>query len=264
VRVAIVGMGRWGTQIYRALKPLCYVWPCPTRAETDAMMADSSVDAVVIATPIGTHFALAERALLAGKHVFVEKPMCVFTSAAERLVYLAAVQSRTLFVGHIFAYHPSFATLAETARANEIESIHCTWRKFGTYSDDITQNLVSHDIALALILCGAEPTDFEVLTRIGVVSDVDIIRLRMYLGKTQCLIDIDRNSPLKTHKTLSVKLKGCAPYETDLLRWVPPEEPLTREMLAFLDACSGGPPPITDGLHGLKVVRAVQTINEMT
>ena len=264
MRVGLIGLGRWGTQILRTLTPLCDVVACPTHLETDAMLSDSSVNAVVIATPVGSHFQIAERSLLAGKHVFIEKPMCVLASAAERLVSLAESRVRTLFVGHIYIYHPTFERLLDLVGGDEIETIRFTWRKFGTFESDIIPNLVSHDIALALALCHTEPTDFKLVSCKGTVSAVDAIEVAMRFGNTRCVIDIDRFAwGMEPRKSVSVALKKAPNTELTDFVFDRTDEPLRREMQAFLAACEGWKiPVITDGRHGLKVVRAVQTLSE--
>ncbi len=89
----------------------------PSQAVTDSyeeVLADDAVDAVVIATPISTHFALAKAALEAGKHVFVEKPMTGSTADAEELVQLAQRTGLTLMVGHTFVFSPPVRKLKRT------------------------------------------------------------------------------------------------------------------------------------------------------
>ena len=125
IKVGLVGIGYWGPNLARVLSqyPGCDLTAaCDLRPESLAWMRRqypsvkgyldwdeflaSDVDAVVIATPISTHYGLARRALLAGKHVFVEKPLAHTAQLAHQLVALAAAQKRILFTGHTFIYSP--------------------------------------------------------------------------------------------------------------------------------------------------------------
>lgn len=277
LRVGLLGStGRWGSQILRVLKPLCHVIPCPTRLQTDSMLADKSIDAVVIATPIETHAALAETALLAGKHVFVEKPMTTTVESAERLMYLAEAKGKTLFVGHIFIYHPVFERLQQIVSEDEIEHIRFVWRKFGTFDSDLIWNLASHEVSLAVALCREGPVRSAVLYKSGLVTETDALIAEMFVNDTKCLIDLDRCSP-EDQKVVTVKLlhsgenwiwNGQSLLElsqsgTERLVFESAEEPLAREMDAFLTACSSGPPSVNDGRHELKVVQILSAIRSM-
>ena len=79
----------------------------------DDLLADDGLDAIVIATPVITHAELAEAALQAGKHVFVEKPLAVSAETAESLVSLAEERGLVLFPGHLLLYHPGVIKLKE-------------------------------------------------------------------------------------------------------------------------------------------------------
>ena len=124
--VALVGYGYWGPNLLRnyvelqgawvqwvcdsdpeALKRVAARYPSvPCTSDYQEVLADAKVDAVIIATPISTHFSLAKQALLAGKHVFVEKPMTGSTVEAVELAALAKERGLTLMVGHTFVFSP--------------------------------------------------------------------------------------------------------------------------------------------------------------
>src|SRR3954468_21924932 len=126
VNIAVVGLGYWGPNLTRALFEVDNVhvpYVCdldeqrldrlatrypsvtPTR-ELDEVLDDPSVDAVVVATPVFTHFDLASRCLEADKHVLVEKPLAPSTSKANALMDLADERDLTLMCGHTFVYSP--------------------------------------------------------------------------------------------------------------------------------------------------------------
>src|SRR5918992_5670896 len=121
VRIGLVGLGHWGPNLARnfaALPQAELAWLCDsnggrlddtaakhpgvrTTTELDDLLADEELDAVAISTPVVTHAELARRALLAGKHVFVEKPMAVTAGDAEELVALAEERGLVLLPGHL-------------------------------------------------------------------------------------------------------------------------------------------------------------------
>ena len=123
LRLAQVGLGQWGKNLARNFDQLAeLVWLCDIdderRAEAaqayrsaqatsrfDDVLADESVDAVVVATPVPTHYELARRALEAGKHVFVEKPPAMRGAEMEELCELAQERDRVLMPGHLLLYH---------------------------------------------------------------------------------------------------------------------------------------------------------------
>src|SRR5205085_3997025 len=123
-KVAVVGLGYWGPNLVRNFDELTeLVWLVdldpqsrerfatryPNAKVTDDLeevLADESVDAVVVATPVPTHYALAKRALERGKHVMVEKPPAMRAAEMDELVALAADNDRVLMPGHLLLYHP--------------------------------------------------------------------------------------------------------------------------------------------------------------
>src|SRR5688572_29384356 len=126
VRVGVAGLGYWGPNLARNLAaiPGCEVsWLCDTdeaslarlrthfpdarlTTELGDLLADGALDAIVLATPVPTHGALAESVLLAGKHCFVEKPLAQSVADAERAVAAAEESGLVLMVGHLLEYHP--------------------------------------------------------------------------------------------------------------------------------------------------------------
>jgi len=133
IRAAVIGAGYWGMNVVRVLQHTAGIWPtcvCDVRPEAlqevkrqyphvalhpfwEQAIEDKHVDAVVVATPPATHYALARAALCAGKHVWVEKPLALQYAHGRELVALAHERRRTLFVDETFLYDP----LVQHARA---------------------------------------------------------------------------------------------------------------------------------------------------
>ncbi len=140
VKTAIVGLGYWGPNLVRnfAAEPACeLVWGCdkseerlawlrghypavkPT-ANFDDVLNDTSIELVLIATPTSTHAALATKALEAGKHVFIEKPITPTSAEAAELVTLAKKQNKLLFVDHTFLFAPAVEKMIEIAGGKKL------------------------------------------------------------------------------------------------------------------------------------------------
>ena len=144
INMAVVGYGYWGPNIVRnvlerpeldmlalceldadrAAKFTARYGAIPTVTDFDAMLADPRVDAVCVATPPRTHHALARRALLAGKHVLVEKPLATNAQDAEELVLLAEERGLTLMPGHTFLYSPPVNKIQRLIESGDLGEVY--------------------------------------------------------------------------------------------------------------------------------------------
>lgn len=179
-RVACIGAGYWGKNLVRnfhalgALASICeaderlrmeLAGQYPGVATTDSydtVLADPQIDAVAIATPAVTHGEFVRKALLAGKDVFVEKPLCLSTPEGEELVRLAADRGRVLMVGHLLWYHPAVLKLKELVAAGElgrIQYIYSNRLNLGKIrrEENILWSFAPHDISVILGLVGEMP-----------------------------------------------------------------------------------------------------------
>ena len=173
--VGIAGCGYWGPNLARnfnshpdaEVRALCdpasgrlehmrTLYPTSALfADFAAMLAGCDLDLVVIATPVKTHFALAKAALLAGKHVLIEKPMASSSEECEELIEIAARSGLTLMVGHTYLYSEPVRKIAEIIRAGgigEIKYINCQRLNLGLFQKDINVawDLAPHDISIIL------------------------------------------------------------------------------------------------------------------
>jgi predicted dehydrogenase len=169
-KLAIVGIGRWGKNILNSLiklgfnVPICFStgnkenmeWlennhPKVKFAESySSILNNPEIDAVVIATPIKTHYELTKQALEAGKHVFLEKPGTQSVESMKELCDIAKAKNLILCVGYIFVHHPVFQCIQTKLTLDSIASISFEWNKWGSFGEDIVENLLSHDLS---ILC---------------------------------------------------------------------------------------------------------------
>lgn len=177
IAVAQIGCGYWGPNLLRnlATHPGCQLvavaentpkrrafvssrFPAiPLRDDAEDVIRDSGVDAIVIATPAGTHFRLAKAALLAGKHVLVEKPLATTLAEAEELASLAAKQGVVLMVGHTFLYNDAVLELHRMTTKEFIGQtfyMHSQRLNLGQLRSDVNAwwNLAPHDLSIFLLL----------------------------------------------------------------------------------------------------------------
>src|SRR5207248_811322 len=131
---------------------------------TDDVFADDSVEAVVIATPVPTHYELARAALDAGKHVFVEKPPAMRAAEMEELVQVAAERRLVLMPGHLLLYHPGVRKLKELVESGDLGEVLCVYgnrQNLGTIrtNENALWSLGVHDLSVILHLIGEEPDE---------------------------------------------------------------------------------------------------------
>ncbi|GBC60449.1 oxidoreductase [Desulfonema ishimotonii] len=306
--VAIIGSGYWGKNLVRnysqigALKAICDK-NASTLAEfrqkypeadvylaVNEVLSRDDIQGVAIATPAETHFALAREALLAGKHVYVEKPLVLEEKEACELIQLAQSKDRVLMVGHLLQYHPVFVRLKELADAGELGRINYIYShrlNLGKIrrEENILWSFAPHDISMILSLAGEEP---ESVSATGgnylhkKIADVTTTHLDFPSG-LKAHIFVSWLHPFKEQKLVVVGDRKMAvfddtrPWREKLLlyphqiNWegnipVParaePEfpdieeaEPLKAECLHFMHCMATGERPQTDGNEGLRVLR---------
>src|SRR5688572_17374926 len=179
-QIAVVGMGYWGKNLVRnfheigALASVCDSHPAVEalvaqsyqgaryHSDYSEVLADASIRGVALATPAVTHFEMAKRALLAGKDVFVEKPLAIEVSQGEELVRIAEKEERILMVGHILQYHPAVRKLKELIQGGALGRLHYIYSnrlnigKIRT-EENILWSFAPHDISVILALLGESP-----------------------------------------------------------------------------------------------------------
>jgi predicted dehydrogenase len=133
-----------------------------TTANFEEILADPEIDAVVVVTPVTTHREIAERALLAGKHVFIEKPMAHSAADAWALVELAERVKRVLAVGHIFQYAPGVRRISEEIDSGNLGRVfHITSTRINLgppkSTVEVVWDLATHDLSIIIHLLGEMP-----------------------------------------------------------------------------------------------------------
>ena len=178
--IGVVGLNYWGPNLVRNfdglaeltwlcdlddshLRPLADRYPHARAANAfEEMLADDALDAVVIATPVPTHYALAKQALEAGKHVFVEKPPAMRAVEMDELVQRAADADRVLMPGHLLLYHPAVLKLKELVSSGELGDVLCVYGNrvnlgIVRSNENALWSLGVHDLSVILYLLDEDP-----------------------------------------------------------------------------------------------------------
>ncbi len=287
-RIAIIGIGNWGKNLLREFNTAAEIAYCVHKenpetskwlAENypqiltttfDKVLNDQTIKAVVIATPINTHFDLAYKALESGKHVFLEKPGCESNERLLKIINLAKQKNLTLQIGYIFLNHPAFKYLKENIK-EKIISLTFNWEKFGSFRENIISNLACHDLSILYALKNTQPFKEKLLYKKPAISDGDIAALEVeYSDETKASININRVSKNKT-KTLTIitektiwfwddtkifKSTDKKPYE---LVFESNDSPLSKECEMFISAINK--PQIICGDEAISVHKSIESIN---
>jgi predicted dehydrogenase len=240
VRTAVIGLGYWGPNLVRNLFELPgadVVLVCDSRAEaleqvvrrypslrgtTDVadVLADEGVEAVAVATPIGTHFDLARVALEAGKHVLVEKPLAASVSEAEALVRIAKERGLVLVPGHTFLYSPPVQAVREMIASGELGDIYfvSTSRvNLGLHQSDasVIWDLGPHDFSILMYWLGETPTHVSALSRGCIIPgtpDVAFVNLE-YGSGVVAHAELAWLAPSKLRRTTVVGSRKMVVYD---------------------------------------------------
>jgi len=304
-RVAVVGCGYWGKNLVRvfdqlgALVAVSDPDPRVATAMTEAhrvparawpeLLVDDVVDALAIAAPAARHHELVHEALLADKHVFVEKPLALSVAEAGQLCDAADGAGRVLMVGHLLQYHPAFLRLRELVTEGvlgRVQYLYSNRLNLGRFrqEENILWSFAPHDISMILSLVGAEPESVDAVGGWFLhekIADVTTTHLS-FPGGEQAHVFVSWLHPFKEQKLVVVGDRGMAvfddgqpwdsklavyPHHVDWREGLPepvradaeaiavkPGEPLEAELTHFLECVATGATPRTDGREGVRVL----------
>jgi predicted dehydrogenase len=315
LNVGVVGCGYWGPNLVRSavetnrcdqifccdlskasLAKVVRRFPCVCSMEhLDDMI--ERCDAIMVATPVSTHYEIAKRILLRGKAVLVEKPLAISSTQARELMELASEKDLTLMVGHTFVYSPAVRKVKEYIRDGVVGDIYflsSSRVNLGIHQKDIDVlwDLAPHDLSILLYWLGENPSRVSAIGRacIGTLPDVASIHYHFPSGILANL-EVSWLAPSKLRRTVLVGSRSMLIYDdTNLTEKVKlydkgvdlkvPEsfgeyqltyrtgeiicpnlnatEPLLIEINHFLDCVESGAQPETDGRTGLDVVLALE------
>jgi predicted dehydrogenase len=316
--VAIVGYGYWGPKLARnflqngsfARVVICEEDPARLKrglrenpgaegvAGFDEVLADPSVEAVALATPVATHHPLALSALKAGKHVLVEKPLATRSIEARQLVRAAEARGLVLMVDHTFAYHPAIQKIKELIASGELgrlNYIDSTRINLGLFQHDVNVlwDLAVHDIAIINLFTEERPLAVQAigaahppgpLASIGVLtlryasglfvhincSWVSPVKIRhMLIGGDKKMVvydDLNANEPVKVYDSGVVarshdeRNRLMFEYRTgDVFSpKIAPREALANLVADFVSAIGAGTAPVSSGRFGADTVRILE------
>jgi predicted dehydrogenase len=207
--VGVIGLGYWGPNLARNFDDVARLaWLCDadeerlerfaqrypnarTTGSVDEVLADDALDAVVVATPVPTHYPLAKQALESGKHVFVEKPPAMRGTEMDELVTIAADRDLVLMPGHLLLYHPGVQKLKQLVDDGELGEVLCIYgnrQNLGIVrtNENALWSLGVHDLSVILYLLDEEPSECVAHGRDFLtegVEDVVFCYLRFPSGK---------------------------------------------------------------------------------
>ena len=317
VRVGVIGCGYWGPKLIRnfheltetsvvmvsdldevKLRNIQMTFPSIQVTDNYHQLLASDIDAVVVATPVSTHFRIAQDALLSGKHVLVEKPITNSSSDAYQLVELAKERNLILMVGHVFEYSPAVRLLRDLIKQGELGEIYyldLIRATLGLFQRDINViwDLAPHDFSILRFILGEDPISVsaggEAYIQPG-IHDVAYIRA-IFPRSIQAHIRVSWLEPRKQRRLTIVGSRKMLVYDDvesvekiklfDMgVEWSDPDkfgagqlryrygdiiaphvsalEPLQEECRQFAASIRTGAAPTSDGLVGARVVELLE------
>jgi predicted dehydrogenase len=311
----VIGAGYWGPNLIRniveapggrlvavadldaaRLAPIAKRYPgVMTTQDHTALLADRSIDAVCIATPISTHRRLAEEAFAAGKHVLVEKPLAGTVEDCEAILRASELAARVLLVGHTFVYNPAVESVRGLLRRRvlgDVRYIDSQRVNLGVHQFDfnVLWDLGPHDVSIVLYWLDEEPEWVQCVGASYMQPDLeDVVFLTMgFPSGALAHAHLSWLAPSKLRRTAIVGSLRMAVYDDtlptervkiydrgvdelsveDLRRSyragdihsprVPDVEALQLEIRHFLGCVRGEVVPLSDGEAGLRVVRVLE------
>jgi UDP-2-acetamido-3-amino-2,3-dideoxy-glucuronate N-acetyltransferase len=310
VNIAVIGCGYWGKNLVRNfhelgnLNIICDKDPAllssfkekypeiKTTTEHQEVLNSKDIKAVAIATPAVTHYQLAKKVILAGKDVFVEKPLSITTKQARELVDLAKANNKILMVGHILQYHPAVGKLKELIDAGnlgKIQYIYSNRLNIGKLrtEENILWSFAPHDISVMLMLIGEEPKTINAFGGKYITEGVfDTTLTEMeFSNNIKGHIFVSWIHPFKEQKLIIVGTKAMAvfddvskeklflyPHKIEYKGGKLPvaqkaehytvdfdkKEPLKEELRHFIDCVEKRKTPKTDGEEGSRVLKVLE------
>ncbi len=320
--ICIVGYGYWGPKLVRnfiqaaAGRAVAVCDESPGRlacaqkdfpglktfTKIDDVLANPSFDAVALATPVSTHFPLAKRALEAGRHVLVEKPLTTSKRDAVELISLAERQQRVLMVDHTFVYHPAvhkIKALVDAGDLGQLRYIDSTRINLGLFQHDVNVlwDLAVHDLSIVNYLTPERPLAVSAVATAhtpGAPENIGFIVLRYASGlvvhlncswvspvkirhiliggdkKMVLYNDLDVNEPLKVYDS-GYQARSDEDRNRLLFDYrvgdvyspkIPGREALASLAADFVQAITKGTRPISDGRFGADVVAILEAAQQ--
>ena len=307
MKLGLVGAGRWGKNLIRnffqlgVLSVVCDSSDAslerigkefPTVRLTkdfQTVLNDDSIQAIVIATPTCTHEVFAKRALNAGKHVYVEKPLARSSEGAQDLIKLSEKLGLTLMVGHLLLYHPAVNKLKELIADDylgEIRFLNSDRRNFSMVRGDtnVMWDLAPHDISMISYILNEDKMSLLEAKGFSTEGDgvIDVAHLDLKFGdnifahihnswidpQKQCLLTVNgkKKTAVLNDAKQEDKLVLYSMLSDGRIQEEHPvyanNEPLRLECEHFINCISSGEKPLSDGVGGYKVVNLLEVAED--
>ncbi len=313
MQIAVIGIGYWGPNLVRnflkhasvdkiccydvdkkRLHTVCKEFPKVTAASGyEQILSDPSVDAIVLSTPVASHFDLAKQALEHGKHVLIEKPITSNVQQAEKLIDLADKKSLRLMVDHIFVYNGAVQKMKQIIDSGEIGNImyfDAVRINLGLFQHDVNVlwDLATHDLSIMRYLYSMKPRAVSAIGK-GHFHQLEDIAYLTVLFENDCIAHFHVNwlAPVKVRTILIGGSQKMIVYDemetTEKIKvydkgvevtsregvyktligyrrgdvYVPKfdtSEPLANVVDEFIGAIQKNKTPLTDGNAGLEIV----------
>lgn len=312
LNIGIAGIGYWGKNILRVanllnnakVKYVCDKDPkriaqfkrkyplIEFTKDYETILKDKEIEAVLISTPAVTHFGLAKKALEYNKDVFVEKPLAVNISDAQKLIKLAEGKNKIIMVGHILQYHPAVLKLKSIISKGELGKIQYIYSnrlnigKLRT-EEDILWSFAPHDISVILMLLGDEPLNISAFAGDYLNKGVydTTLTVMKFKNEIKSHIFVSWLHPYKEQRLIVVGTKRMAVFDDvtkeklfiypHKIQWlnnripvarkaehyilkVEEKEPLEEELKHFVDCVRYRKKPRTDGYEALRVLKVLE------
>ncbi len=312
-QIGVIGSGYWGKNLVRnfhdlgVLKYVCDERPevlsearekygVQTCTSIDTLLEDPDLQGVAIAAPASQHFTIAKRCMLAGKDVFVEKPLALSVKEGQELLALAERRHRVLMVGHLLQYHPAILKLRDLIGAGDlgclqyIYSSRLNWGKVRT-EENILWSFAPHDISAIIYLLSEMPVDITATGGSYInpkVHDTTLTALSFQSG-VKAHIFVSWLHPFKEQRLVIVGTRMTAVFDDvekeqklvlyphhidwvnrvpvackDAGQWIPlpADEPLRKECEHYIECIVTRRTPRTDGNNGVNVLRVLDACEQ--
>lgn len=240
MKAAVIGVGYWGPNLIRNFLSLDEVesvvacdrdagrlakmqrmfYGIETAEDYEQVIARADIDIVVIATPVSSHHEIAKKALLAGKHCFIEKPMTASVAEAEELTALADSKGLTLFVDHTFIYTGAVRKMKEiitSGRLGELYYFDSVRVNLGLFQHDVNViwDLAPHDLSIMDYLLGQQPLSVSAVGSCHVGNGLEDIAYLTLMFENDLIAHFHVNwlAPLKIRKTLIGGTRSMIVYD---------------------------------------------------